>query len=262
VQVVPGDLAATASSMATTRQPAIAPEMWITRIAEVWNSAIESQNVYTAGNTFSGAAMEGWFIPDFVAQTHPELTSAASLKDYVQVFVHTDEKARFISCPPDWACALINRNLLKALGLAGQFEIVEPENRFELDRLIGEAMSAKQPILFYYWQPNGVLAQFAFKQLDLGGYNAEALKCLGRRDCDDPQMSAFPDEPVIIALTDWVVADAPQVVAYFQKAKMPLAEMNALLAWQGLEARSMEETARHFVETREEIWLPWVTAGN
>jgi glycine betaine/proline transport system substrate-binding protein len=34
-RVVPGDLAATASSMGSTGQPAVAPEMWVTRIAEV-----------------------------------------------------------------------------------------------------------------------------------------------------------------------------------------------------------------------------------
>lgn len=261
VQVVAGDLAATVSSMATTRQPAIAPEMWITRVADVWNSALESQNVRAAGDSYGPGAMEGWFIPGFLAEANPELTLAAALKDYGQAFVKDGAKARFISCPPDWACAVINRNLIKALGLAEMFDIVEPQNRFELDRLIGEAMSSKLPVVFYYWQPNAILAQFDFRQLDLGTYDAEAIKCLAKRDCAEPQVSAFPTEPVVVVLADWVISDVPVVTGYFQKARMPLSEMSALLAWQGAGERTVEEAARHFVETREEVWRDWVSGS-
>lgn len=260
-QIVTGDLTATISSMASAQQPAVAPEMWITRIADVWNTAMESQNVRQVGDVFTGPPMEGWFIPDFVAQEHPDLRSGAVLKDYLEVFRGEDEKATFISCPPDWACALINRNLLRALELEEQFDIVEPANRFELDRLIGEAMSSKEAVVFYYWQPNAVLAQFSFRQLGLGTYDAEALQCLASRECADPKPSAFPVEPVVIALSDWVLADLPAVVAYFQKAKMPLSEINALLAWQGETAASPEEAALHFIATRREVWQAWV-GGN
>jgi len=40
VQVVPGDLAATASSMGVNGQPAVAPELWITRVADLWNASL------------------------------------------------------------------------------------------------------------------------------------------------------------------------------------------------------------------------------
>ena len=39
VEVVQGDLAATPSSMGANGQPAVAPELWITRVADVWNNA-------------------------------------------------------------------------------------------------------------------------------------------------------------------------------------------------------------------------------
>ena len=54
------------------------------------------------------------------------------------------------------------------------------ESPFELDTLISEAESRKEPILFYYWQPNAVLAQFSFKQIDLGPFNKDNFVCLGR----------------------------------------------------------------------------------
>jgi len=260
VDLVPGDLRATGSSLATTQQPAIVPEMWIARIPEIWNAALESLSVRQAGTTFSGAALEGWFVPQFVVDNNPGLGSVAALKDYWQVFRAGGERARFISCPPDWACAVLNRNLLRAHGLDKLFDIVEPASRFELDTLIGEAMSRREPILFYYWQPNAVMAQFAFSQLDMGGFDAEAFVCLGKLACETPRPSAFAPEPVVVALAEWVFTDAPQVARYFQRAKMPVAEMNALLAWQSEAGATAQETAAHFVAAQQPIWQGWISA--
>lgn len=264
VQVVPGDLAATASSMGASGQPAVAPELWITRVADVWNGAIKTQEVRQAGATYADPVFEGWFIPDYVATAHPELKSAADLKTLWKEFAPVGgKKGRFISCPPDWGCSVVNRNLLRANGLTDLFDVVEPANRFELDTLISEAESRKQPILFYYWQPNAVLAQFAFKSLDLGPYNKDAFLCLGRVACSDPKPSGFSPDPVIVALAQWVYLEAPEVAAYFQRAHMPFSEMNALLQNLNEPGATIEGVADAFVAARGEIWQPWVgkTAG-
>ena len=259
VQVVPGDLAATASSMGANGQPAVAPELWITRISDVWNGALKTQEVRQAGATYSDPVFEGWFIPDYVAAAHPELKSAADLKALWKEFVPAGgKKGRFISCPPDWGCSVVNRNLLRANGLTDLFDVVEPANRFELDTLISEAESRKQPVLFYYWQPNAVLAQFAFKALDLGPFNKDAFLCLGRVACSDPQPSGFSPDPVVVALAQWVYLEAPEVAAYFQRAHMPFAEMNALLQNLNEPGATVEGVADAFVAARGEIWQPWV----
>jgi glycine betaine/proline transport system substrate-binding protein len=258
VQVVPGDMAASASSMGLNGQPAVAPELWITRVADVWNGALKGQEVRQAGTTYAEPQFEGWFIPDYVAAAHPEIKSVADLKANWREFATGGRKGRFISCPPDWGCAVINRNLMRANGLSDLFEIVEPANRFELDTLIQEAESRKEPILFYYWQPNAVLAQFAFKSIALGAYNKDAFACLGRVACPDPKASGFAADPVIVALAQWVYLDAPEVAAYFQRAHMPFAEMNALLQELNEPGATIESVADGFVAARGEVWQQWV----
>ncbi len=259
VEVVPGDLAATASSMGVNGQPAVAPELWITRVPDVWNSALKTQEVRQAGTAYAEPQFEGWFIPDYVAAAHPDLKTAADLKNFYKDFIPAGgKKARFISCPPDWACSVINRNLIRANGLADLFDVVEPANRFELDTLISEAESRKEPILFYYWQPNAVLAQFGFKALDLGPFNKDNFVCLARIACADPKPSSFSPDPVIIALAQWVYLDAPEVAAYFQRAHMPFAEMNALLQNLNEPGSTIEGVADAFVAARGEVWQQWV----
>lgn len=256
-RTVPGDLAATGSSMGSSSQPAVAPEMWVTRIADVWNAGIEAQRLRPAAPTYLESQFEAWFVPDYVALAHPDLGSIAALPQLLPQLT-AGKPVRFVSCPVDWACALINRKLIDVLGIADMVEVVEPANRFEMDTLIAEAVSRSEPILFYYWQPNAVLAQFGFSAIDMGPYDEDAAKCLARLACTATAPSAFADETVVVALAEWVFADAPAIAAYFQRTSLPFAEMNRLLAQLNEPGASVEGVAERFVAEREDIWRSWV----
>lgn len=259
-RVTPGDLAASASSMGSTGQPAVAPEMWATRVADVWNAGIEAQMLRPAAPTYAETQFESWFMPDYVALAHPELITAAELAAALPT-LNGGAPVRFISCPADWACALINRNLVTALGLTGLVTIVEPANRFEMDTLIAEAVSRSEPVLFYYWQPNAVLAQFSFVALDMGAYEEEAAKCLARVACAASTPSAFATEMVVVALAEWVFTDLPNIAAYFQRSSLPLSEMSAMLAQLNEPGATVEGVADRFVAERGDIWRAWVGAA-
>lgn len=256
VRLQEGDLAATGSSMGATGQPAMAPEMWIARIPEIWNAAVNAQKVRQAGTTYVEPVFEGWFVPDFAVATWPDIISIEGLKARATELT-PGRKPRFISCPPDWACSVINRNLLKANGLTPLFDVVEPANRFELDTLIAEAVGRKEPIVFYYWQPNAILAQFDFNAVDLGAYNKDAFQCAGRQACATPAPTGFAPDPVVIALSEWVYTDAPQVASYFQRARMPIADMNAMLQALSEPGATAEAVADAFVRSRGTVWRPW-----
>ncbi|WEK04449.1 MAG: glycine betaine ABC transporter substrate-binding protein [Candidatus Devosia phytovorans] len=254
VSVAPGDLAATGSSMGSTGQPAVAPEMWVTRIADVWNAGIDAQMIRPAAATFTENQFEGWFVPDYLAAERPQLLQASGLA----AALAGGALVRFISCPADWACAVVNRNLITALGLSDQVELVEPANRLEMDRMIGEVVSRHEPALFYYWQPNAVLAQFNFVPVDLGAYDPEKAKCLAQVSCPNPEASAFPEETVVIALADWVFTEAPAIAGYFQRSSIGLGEMNELMAQLSEPGATVEAVAERFVAERGDIWRSWV----
>lgn len=258
VQVVPGDMAAVGSSMGSaTGQAWVAPELWVTRIADVWNAALQAQTVRPATSTYTSQVFEGWFWPDYVIGAHPDLAKSSALKDGLRT-VDEGKKVRFITCPADWACALINTKLIAALGIGDQLDVVVPSNRFEMDTLIGEAVSKKQPVLFYYWQPNAILQQFAFKPVDLGAYAADASKCLSQQACAEPKPSSFAPETVVVALSEQIFTDLPLIAAYFQRSSLPLDEMNALLAQLNAPGATPQSVAENFVATRGEVWKHWV----
>jgi glycine betaine/proline transport system substrate-binding protein len=257
IRLQEGDLAATGTSMGATGQPAVAPEMWVTRIADIWNSAVNAQKVRQAGTAYVETVFEGWFVPDYTATSLPEVTTVEGLREHAESFGQ-NRKGRFISCPVDWACSLINRNMLRANGLASLFEVVEPANRFELDTLIAEAVSRQEPILFYYWQPNAILAQFDFTGVALGPYDKDSFLCMGRENCTSTTPTSFAPDPVVIALAEWVFLEAPEIASYFQRAKMPLAEMNLMLLRLSQTGETVDSVVEWFIAERQAVWGPWV----
>lgn len=257
IRLTQGDLGATASAMGSNGQPAVAPELWVNRVADVWNGAMEAQMVRSAAPSYAETSLEGWFMPLYAVDSLGGDVSAAGLAATLPL-LSPGRKTPFISCPLDWACSIINRNLVAAHGLTGLVEIVEPANRFEMDRLIAEAVNRREPFLFYYWQPNAVLAQLDFAALDMGEYDEEAARCLADRDCADPRPSAFAPEQVVIALVERVFTGMPQIAAYFQRARMPLAEMNQLLAQLNQPGTTPEAVAERFVAERQQVWQAWV----
>jgi glycine betaine/proline transport system substrate-binding protein len=260
VKVVAGDLAGTGSSMGSTGDPAVAPELWLSRIADIWNAGVKAEKVRQAAPTYDTATLEGWYIPGYVAETHPELTDLAAFSAYAQVFAANGGRLKFISCPADWACAVINRNLIAAAGLTAKLDVVTPADRFEMDRLIADAVSRKQPFAFYYWQPNAIISQFAFRAIDLGAYDHDAFQCLGRQVCSAGKVSAFAPEPVVVAVSDWVFTQLPNIAFYFQRASLPIAAMDEMLMQMSEPGATVESVADRFVAEHKDIWGKWVGA--
>ena len=257
IRVQEGDLAATGTSMGATGQPAVAPEMWVTRIADIWNAALNAQQVRQAGTAYVETVFEGWFVPDYTATSLPGVTTVEGLREHAAQFGQNG-RGRFISCPVDWACSIINRNLLQANGLASLFEVVEPANRFELDTLIAAAVNRREPVLFYYWQPNAILAQFDVTEVELGPYDKDSFLCMGQEGCGSTTPTGFAPDPVVIALAEWVFLEAPEVAAYFQRAKMPVAEMNLLLQRLSQTGETVDSVVAWFLAERQAVWGPWV----
>ncbi|WP_196260709.1 glycine betaine ABC transporter substrate-binding protein [Pelagibacterium limicola] len=258
VRTVPGDPEATISSMTTTRQPAVAPEIWASRHADIWNGALRAQALRAAGDTFSGGALEAWFVPRYVLENHPGLTAASQLGDYWRVFApNSAHRAQIVSCPADWACNLLTAKMIAAYGLSDRFNAVEPFDRFTLDRTIADKVAQREPVLTYYWQPNGLISRLDLVALDMGDFDLGNAQCMAIADCMPFGASRYAPDTVVIALAEWVFVNAPEIAAYFGRAQMPLEEMNRLLAWQTEHEASPEEVATHFILTRPQIWRHW-----
>ncbi|MGX1097793.1 ABC transporter substrate-binding protein [Amorphus sp. MBR-141] len=259
-QLVPGDTVPTATSMLTKSEPDIAPEMWVSTAQAIWEKAMEKGNVYKAGDIFGSGGVEGWWIPDYLAEEHPEIKSVTDLKDNWEVFaeVSAPDKGRLYGCPPGWGCEIITNNLFKALDLGETFELFSPGSGANLKASFARKVTRKEPIVGYYWGPTAVIGRYGLVRLEMPDYDPDKFKCLTDMNCADPQLTGWQKGEVAVAATTALRDKAPAVAEFLSKMQVPNDVVNEVLAWGDEQSASPEDVAAYFLKNHEDVWTAWV----
>lgn len=262
VQIVPGDTVPTATSMLTKGEPDIAPELWVSTVKSTWDQMLAKGTIYKAGDIFASGGQEGWWIPDYVAEAHPEIRSVSDLKDHWQVFEDASApgKGRFYACPPGWGCEIITNNLIKALGLDATYEIYPTGSGANLKATIARQVSRKKPFIGWYWGPTEVISKYKLKVLEMPAYDAAKFTCLTDAKCEKPELTGWAVGEVAVAATTKLKDKSPAVAEFLAKMQVPNAEISDVLAWGDDNKASPEEVAKHFLKDYEAIWTKWVPA--
>ncbi len=260
VEIVLGDTVPTSASLLARGTPAIAPELWTGTIQEAWDKGVADGSVVVAGLAISDGAVEGWWIPKYVADANPGLKSVEDLPDYAQLFADPDEpdQGRFISCPPGWGCEIGNAALFEAYELEDSFNLFSPGSGGNLDATIARAFIREEPIVFYYWGPTGLMGKYDMVQLTMPPYNAEIWNCNTDVNCQPKGKSSFATPPVVVATASWLAEEAPNVAAYLGNVALNNVQISRMLTWGDENKASSLETAMNFLETQSDIWSGWV----
>lgn len=262
VEIVAGDTVPTSSSMLTKGRPAFAPELWTGSIVEIWAKGEADETVASLGAAISDGAVEGWWIPTYVAEANPDIKNVEDLVNHVELFQDPEDnsKGRIYSCPPGWACEITNSNLFKAYGLEDTFNLFSPGSGGNLDASIARAFVKQEPIAFYYWGPTSLMGKYDMTKLGMPTHDPEIYACNGTADCATPGKTDWPTPTVIKGVAAWLPKEAPAVAAYISKAALSNVEVSALLSWGSENKASAEETAENFLMTQEAVWSTWVDA--
>lgn len=262
VEIVTGDTVPTSASMLSKGTPAVAPELWMSAIADAWAEGEEAGEVIKLGDAFEGGALEAWFIPQYTKDAHPELVTAEDVIANPELFEDPESpgEGRLYGCPPGWACEIANASLFEAYEMDDTWNLFSPGSGGNLDASIARAFAREEPILFYYWGPTAVLGKFDTYQLELPPVDLEGYKCNTNPECDEPPVkTAWPSSEVIVGGAAWLKDEAPAVAEYFSKVAVKPDVINQMLAWGDENQADAEDTAINFLKTSEDIWTNWVS---
>ena len=263
VEIVTGDTVPTSSSMLSRGTPAVAPELWTSAIQDQWEAGIEEGTVTELSKAISDGTIEGWFIPRYVQEAHPELTTAEAVIARPDLFPDPEDSSqgRLYSCPPGWACELSTSALFEAYDMEDTWNLFSPGSGGALDASIARAFTREEPILFYYWGPTSILGKYDAVQLDLGESKPDVYACNTDTDCTDaPGITAYPSSPAVVGAAAWVEEEAPAVADYFTKVGLTNNQISGLLVYGDENNADAEETAMNFLKTEEDVWTQWVPA--
>ena len=253
VTTVPSASVPALASVSETGKPDIITELW-TNGAPAYVPLLEAGKINELTRVLSDGGLEGLFIPVYLAEAHPELTTIEG------VLANPDLVGnRMHNCPVGWNCQTVATNVAKGGGFeaAGIEDFVHGSGE-TLTASIGAAYAAKEPWFGYYWTPSLVMGKFPMVQVDLGPHDPSKQACISDKDCATPTMQSWPSSVVTTVVTSEFESSHPAETDLMRNLSFTNEMMNSLLAWQDAEGASGDETAVYFLSTQQELWGSWI----
>lgn len=263
-QIVQGDTVPTLTSMIEKGEPDIAPEGWVDLQPELVNRGINDKKIVSVGPALSDGAVQGWFIPKYVADANPGIKTIPDALKHPELFPAPEDssKGAVFNGPQGWGATVVTGQYFKAYdAVKAGFVLVDPGSAAGLDGSLAKAYERKQGWLGYYWAPTSILGKYQMVKLDYGVPfdQAEWKRCNTVADCSDPKPNAWPKDSVETIVTTKFAERAGPAVDYLKHRSWANSTVNALLAWMTDNQATGEQGAKHFLKEQPDVWTKWVS---
>jgi glycine betaine/proline transport system substrate-binding protein len=255
ISSVPSDTIPAVTSLAENGQPDIVPELW-RNAAQAYGELEASGKVITASEVFASGGVEGWYIPTYLAEENPELTT-------IDGILANPEKvgSRFHNCPLGWGCRIINDHLKVVHQLeANGIEVFDHGSGANLGASIAAAFDDEAPWFGYYWDPSAVFGRYELTRIDIGPVDPEqhAINATEGADTTEIGVSDYPPSSVMNVITADLEAREPEVAAFIKNMSFPNDVISAMLLWKDNNNASADEAAAWILSNHKDLILSWV----
>lgn len=253
VEKVPSATTTSVASLAENGEPDIVTELWLNSTGDVYAELEADGKVSRLADVFDPGGVEGWWIPTYLAEAHPELTTIEGILANPELV-----GGRFNNCPDGWGCRIVNDNLITALNMRDRMEVFDHGSGETLATSIAAAYENKDPWFGYYWGPTAVLGKYAMTKVTIGDVDQEIHAHNQNKDAADPGVSDFPPAPVLTVATAALTDREPEVAELMGNVSFEIGLLSSLLAWQEENSASAEEAAVFFLTNHSDVWSQWV----
>ena len=262
--IVAGDTVPTITAMIEKGQPDLSPETTPSLLGDVYTKGVEEGRVKPIGSAISDGAVSGWYIPQYVADAHPEIKTVEDAVAHPELFPAPEDpsKGGVIQGPQGWGDTVVTAQLYKALDLDNKgFTLVPSGSAAALDGAIAKAYEQKQGFIAAYWAPTSLLVKYPMVRLEMAHDPEEWARCTSVQDCPDPKPNYWkPAETNTLASADFAANADPAVLEYLGKRSWTQAQVSAVMAWMTDNQANGEDGARWFIENMPDVWTQWVPA--
>lgn len=264
VTLVTGDTQPTFASMDEKSQPDVAPELWLNDVRAPLEKAVNEGRLVIAAPLLTEGGVEGWWIPKFLADAHPEVKTVQDVLLHPELFPAPEDptKGAVYSCPSGWSCQTTTANLFKAVSAEKYgFTLVDPGSAAGLDGSIANAFEKKIGWLGYYWAPTAILGKYDMVRLSFGVPHdkKEWEVCTSQQNCSNPEVNSYPAQDVYTVVTKAFAEKAGVAMDYLKIRKWDNGTIARVLAWMVENQGTNEDGAKYFLKTYPNIWTEWVS---
>ena len=253
VEKVPSATTTAVASLAENSEPDIVTELWLNSTGDGYQALEDEGKVKRLAEVFNPGGVEGWWIPEYLAESNPELLTIEGVMANPELV-----GGMFNNCPDGWGCRIVNDNLIEALGLREAMEIFDHGSGETLGTSIASAYEDEKPWFGYYWAPTAVLGKYPMVQVKIGEIDEDVHQANSNEDNANPAVSDFPPAPVLTVATDALAEREPAIAELMGNISFDIDILNSTLAWQDENSASAEEAAVHFLSNHSDVWSAWV----
>lgn len=254
VTVVPSDTVPAVTSVAENGEPDIVTELWLNSTGEVYNRLEEEGRIQRLGRVLEPGGVEGWWIPTYLAEEHPELTTIEGVMNNPELV-----GGQFNNCPDGWGCRVVSDNLVRALDLESSgIEVFNHGSGQTLASSMASAVEDEEPWFGYYWGPTVPLGKYDMTRVDLGEINEDIHARNQNQNAENPGVSDFPAAPILTAVTTDFQEREPEVADMLSHLSFETSVMSSILAWMDENNASGEEATVYYLQNNSDEWSQWL----
>lgn len=262
---VAGDTVPTITAMVEKGQPDLASEATPSLLGDVAKNGLAEGRIAQIGTAISDGAESGWYIPQYLADAHPEIKTVEDAMAHPELFPAPEDatKGIVLQGPQGWGDTIVTSQLYKALDGDGKgFTLVPAGSAAALDGAISKAYERQEGFIAQYWTPTSLLAKYKMVRLDMAYDPAEWVRCTTVQDCPDPKPNYWTtNEMVTLASADFAKRDdiAP-IKDYLAKRSWTQAEVAQVMLWMTDNQANGADGAKWFLQNMPDVWTKWVPA--
>ena len=248
----------------------ITMEIWLPNQDAAWNEAVKAGEVIPVGKSLEDNWQSSFLVPGYLQDANPELDSIEDLKTdkFNSLFEQDGGKAVLLGCIAGWGCRTMQDGSpdtgvgqIVGMGLEDHVVLRDPGTSGALAAAIEGAFAKEEPILFYYWGPTALAHKLDMRDLE----QPDPSKCA---DNSPVHGCAFPAAEIMIAMNTELVADAPELITFFNNWDWSAGNQLAAEGWYSENKTALKDAGRSSEEIysatgiwylkNNDAWKHWV----
>jgi len=195
----------------------------------------------------------GWYVPQWMADKYPDILDWNNLNKYADLFKTSEsgDKGQLLDGDPSY----VTNDEALVTNLKLNYKVVQGGSEAALIKSLQQATDQKTPLLFYFYEPQWILAKVKIAHVKLPPYTD---------GCDaDPKKVACDYPPYDLnKVVSKKFADsggkAYEFVKNFNWTNDDQNTVSEMIANQGMKP---EDAAKKWVDAHQDVWKKWIPAG-
>lgn len=172
-------------------------------------------------------APQGWYIPKYVAEKYG-IKTIDDLRGQEKIFdMDNNGQGDIWAGPSSWKVS--EQSIIKIRDYNLDFNPIVVEQWAWLATL-KSAILKKQPVIFYYWEPEWLFTEYDLVKIEEPPHNAAEWKFVQGKPDQSKLTCGFPSTDVLVGISKKMEKRLPKAYKFFKNWSIPITEVNRLIA--------------------------------